>query len=239
MVASPLRTTVDVAAVRGRDGALQPLGRHLVGRTADQAAQLALVRRDDRGRGALGEQLQLGAERVQPVGVEQQRDVDAEQLAHERLGAVGAAEPGADGGRLELPGLLEERGPGGHAELAVLARHRDGDHLGVRLLRAGAVGQRDVHQAGAAPEGRERGHVGGALHALRPAGDEHRPDRPLVVERPLGDHQLAHRLVGQQPHLGILVAQRRDADGRHDDLTGERAAGGDEVSDLGGVQRRR
>ena len=68
------------AAMCRRDGALETLGRHLVGRTADEAAQLALVRRDDGGSAALGQQFEPGAERVQPVGVEQQRHVDADQL---------------------------------------------------------------------------------------------------------------------------------------------------------------
>ena len=101
---------------------------------------------------------------------------------------------------------------------------------------AGAVGQRRVDQTGAAPEGRERGHVGGALHPLGAADDEHGPHRALVVERALGDDELAHRLVGEQPDVGAVVAQRRDADGRDHHLAAERAARRDEVAHLGGVQ---
>jgi len=92
MVASPLRSTVAPLAPGGGAHALETLSRHFVGRKAEQAAQLTLVRREHCRQGALGQKLRPVAERVQPVGVEKQRPVEAEQLAHQKLRFIGAAQ---------------------------------------------------------------------------------------------------------------------------------------------------
>ncbi len=92
--------------MRSRTSTDETLGRHLLGREAEQAAQLALVRREHSGHLALGEKLQPVAQGVQAVGVEEQRTVDAEQLTNQELRLVAATQAGSDGHGLQARHLV-------------------------------------------------------------------------------------------------------------------------------------
>ena len=109
MLASPLSSTVAPARCAADARAIEPVGRHVGGREAEQAGQLALVRREHRGRRAAGEQRELDAEGVEGVGVDEHRHRFLDQLAHQRERLVGAAQAGAERDRLELAHLGAQR----------------------------------------------------------------------------------------------------------------------------------
>ena len=161
------------------------------------------------GAGTPGEQLRPVAERVQPVGVEQERAVDAEELAHQLLRLVGAAQAGADGDGLQARRLCRaarRARPSRTARRAPGTSTRDDLRDTAWARRAPVRGRATCTRP--APE---RSAAIAAMWAApvmprEPPTTSSVPTERLWSSGALGHDQLADRLLAQQPHVGVVVA---------------------------------
>ena len=199
------------------------------------------MRGEHRRPAAVAEHLELPGERVEPVGVDHERDVDAlHELAHERLGAGRPAEPGAEHDRVGPPDRLHAPARAPRAERAVLLGQPDEHRLeqprGERQLEARRRGDGHVARAGA--HGGQRRHRRRAGQAARAADDDDDAGGEL------GRRRAAARQVGSTPaRMSPTSASPGAPGGMPMSITVTRAgvllARRDPQAGLGGVERRR
>jgi hypothetical protein len=128
---------------RGLAGARQAMRLDLVARAAEQAPELALMRRDDHRRAGCAQVAEALGVRVQAVGIQEHRyGAGAHEPPRELQRPVGAAEPGTDDQRAATLGHREHVVDARHDVRAVVLRERarhdlEQVHREDRLLGAG------------------------------------------------------------------------------------------------------
>jgi hypothetical protein len=188
------------------------MGRNPARRLVEQAPELALVRREHRGRGALDR-----LEAAKAVRVHDGRQVAlGEEVADERLPPLAEAGPSASAPR--TLGYLED----------VLDRplHRLEQPQLEHRQRLGGRDDGDV--AGVCAERGFCGQARGARQPGRAAEDEHRGGRVLVLSLAPSRNE-PQDVAGREPVPGLAVLQ---PDVRDRDRAGSKAAGRDDEADL-------
>jgi hypothetical protein len=213
-----LSTTIACAWARRRARARGDGPRRRTTR-AEQAPELALVRREDRRRLACGQRAQVAGVGVEAVGVEHDGHLGArDEFAGEGEGAVAAPEARSHHERTarwaSSSTVSDARWRCGRRRPRAAARHRLEQPLGEDRLRGGGDAGGDVAGAGAL------GGLGGqrrrAGEPARAARDEHVPARELRPPGRARGQQREQLGIGHEGDVGIVDGRaRRDADVDH------------------------